>query len=199
MITVGPPPQTGDWCVPDRSYGPGGDVDTLDTRLIDNEPDNPLNQLRDAHGNRMIKQGVLVLATPVGNPDDAARLGHDFLVESKALSSAGQATITGCVTDSRTGMLAALPPGPRGRRHRVRRRGQHVSPRRIQHVDLDDASRVATLSLDAPPDTLQRAAGAARRDDPPAGPQLAPDCAPLRTGPGDTVSGPGDTCPLTLL
>ena len=153
VINVGPPPQPGDWCIPDRSYGPGGDVDTLDTRLIDNEPDNPLNQLRDVNGKRMIKQGVLVLSSPVGNPDDAARLGNDFLVESKALSSAGQATLTGFVTDARTGMLAPY--------HQMRAGDDiefvdaaNTSPRRIQHVDLDGASRVATVALDAPPDTL---------------------------------------------
>jgi hypothetical protein len=154
VITVGPPPLPSDWCVPDRSYGPGGDVDTLDTRLVDNEPDNPLNQLRDANGSRMIKQGVLTLASPVGNPDDAARIGHDFLLEAKQLSSAGQATITGCITDARTGNLAPY--------HQIRA-GDDIefvdaastAPRRIQHADLDDSSRVATLALDSPPDTLQ--------------------------------------------
>ena len=153
-ITVGPPPQPGDWCVPDRTYGPGGDVDTLDTRLIDNEPDNPLNQLRDATGRRMIKEGVLALSSPVGSPDDAARLGHDFLTESKAVTRAGQATITGFVEDARTGMLQPY--------HQMRA-GDDIefvdaastASRRIQHVDLDDASRVATVSLDAPPDTMQ--------------------------------------------
>ena len=176
VITVGPPAASDTapeaWCLPDRTYGPGGDVDTLDTRLIDNEPDNPLNQLRDRNGERMLKQGVLVLSSPVGNPDDAARLGHDFLTESKAVSSAGQATLTGFVEDARTGMLQPY--------HQVRAGDDiefvdaaNTAARRIQHVDLERRLAHGHREPRRPSRHAQRIIGASRRHDSPAGPQLA--------------------------
>lgn len=129
-----------------KSYGPIGSGATFTSvNLTDPDPENPANELG------LVRRSQLPLETVT--PAVALILGTGYLQEFARVDNSGQAHIVGYVEDDR----GALHPY-----WRIRAGDQisfidaaDTSYRRIVKVDCDDASRTASLDIEAPPENLQ--------------------------------------------
>lgn len=128
-----------------RTVGPpGSGCDTVSADLLDDDPENPANELEV---NRWTK-----LQMGTSTPSGAIKVGQRFLEETKALDSSGRAQLVGYVIDSR----GVLHPASRVRG------GDTISfvdsndpsERRIVRADYTHADRTCSIDLDAPPDAL---------------------------------------------
>jgi hypothetical protein len=127
------------------TVGPPGSGATTESALLkDTDPENPANKIG------VIRRDKLVMGTSTAA--GAIQVGQRFLQEQKLLDRSGQARIVGHVTDDH-GVLHPY--------WRIRAGDQisfidasDPSPRRIVKVDHDNASKTASLDLDAPPEGL---------------------------------------------
>jgi hypothetical protein len=125
---------------------PGSGADVEDGRLVDDDPQNPANQLGIQRRN-LLSMGM------TSTSDVAIDVGIAFFNEMKSISRAGAAVIVGWAQDDH----GVVEP------YWKLRAGDEIafvdaadtSYRRIVRVDNNDATRTASLTLDAPPDTLQ--------------------------------------------
>jgi hypothetical protein len=124
---------------------PGSGVDVEDSRLKDSDPANPANVLG------IPRRDKLVMGT--STTSGAIEVGRRFLEEQKLVDRSGRASLVGHVEDDR-GVMHAFSDV---------RAGDAVSfidaadtsYRRIVRVSHDNASKTASVDLDAPPEGLQ--------------------------------------------
>jgi hypothetical protein len=128
-----------------RTVGPpGSGAEATSSQLIDEDPENPLNEI----GIRKYAKLSMGTSTVAG----ATQVGAKFLTEQAELESSGQATIVGYVEDESGVLYPAW----------AIRAGDTIafvdasdpSARRIVHASYEDASRSCQVQLDQPPDSL---------------------------------------------
>lgn len=132
-----------------RMVGPpgfrGGVAATEDAGLLDSDPENPLNEL----GIR--KWALLKMGT--STVEGAKQVGRIFLREQLTLELSGQASLVGYVEDESGILWPAW----------MVRGGDTISfidasipgPRRVVSTSYDDSTKINTLQLDQPPETMQ--------------------------------------------
>lgn len=131
-----------------RSVGPpGSGCNIEDASLLDPDPLNPANQLGiPRYGpNPPINIGT-------GTADMAIRTGQGFLQEQKQFDTSGNATLTGWVEDDR-GVLWPYWK-VRGGDTVSFVDASDTSPRRVVRSEAADATKTASVSLDAPPEAM---------------------------------------------
>lgn len=128
-----------------RTVGPpGSGAETVSSLLIDEDPENPLNEI----GIRKWAKLSMGTSTVAG----ATQVGAIFLRETKALETSGNATIVGHIEDEGGVLYPAW----------AIRAGDSISfvdasdpsPRRVVHASYEDSSKGCTVALDVPPDSL---------------------------------------------
>ncbi len=129
-----------------KTIGPTGSLSDLTTDdLLDDDPLNPANKLG-------IRRWQLLDMNGVSTWWGAVEVGRRFLQESKALDTSGRADISGYVEDDR---------GTRYPAWRIRA-GDTItfldaadpSARRVVKTSYSDDSKVNSIDLDAPPESL---------------------------------------------
>lgn len=132
-----------------RMVGPpgfaGGIPELEDARLLDTDPENPLNQ----EGEK--KWALLKMGT--STVEGAKAVGRKFLEEQKQLETSGQASLVGHVEDENGTLWPAWSV----------RSGDTVAfldaadpaPRRVVSKNYDDPSKTNALQLEQPPDSMQ--------------------------------------------
>lgn len=130
-----------------RTVGPtGSGADTIDNSLADQDPSNPATLAGLNRTFELPNIGVSVAGA-------AIQVGQAWLVEQKAVSTAGQAQITGYVQDSSGVTWPAW----------MIRAGDDITfvdahdpvPRRIVKTSYDNDTKINQLDLDSPPEGLQ--------------------------------------------
>jgi hypothetical protein len=124
---------------------PGSGCDVESVYLRDSDPDNPANRLN------ITRRDKLIMGTSTA--EGAIEVGRRFLEEQKALDRSGRAVIVGHAEDDhgviwpysevKAGDLATFIDAA------------DVSYRRIVKADHDEATKTATIDLDAPPEGLE--------------------------------------------
>jgi hypothetical protein len=131
-----------------RTVGPTGSMaNTIDDRLADLDPSNPVT----AAGLEIYPPNFPNIG--VSTPEAAIRVGQAFLLQQRALSTAGQATIVGHVQDDRGVLFPAW----------AMRAGDRITfvdahdpvPRRIVKAQYSDDTKACQIDLDSPPQALQ--------------------------------------------
>ena len=130
---------------------PGSGADYENARLVDRDPANPLNQVKDFNGNAIVRRAPLSLGT--SESSIAIDVGAEFLDKANGISLAGQAQHVGWIEDFDTGVLHP---------YWAARAGDVISYsdasdtsfRRVSRTDNSDDSKTNGVSLDAPADTL---------------------------------------------
>ncbi len=129
-----------------RSIGPtSSTADTTSTLLTDTDPENPANQL-GIH--RWVKLDMGVVSTPAG----AQEVGRRFLEESRQLDGSGQANLVGYVEDDKGVTRPAWQVHSGDTITFVD--AADKSARRIVRKEYSDATKTATIDIDAPPQGL---------------------------------------------
>jgi hypothetical protein len=131
-----------------RTVGPtGSSANTIDDSLADQDPSNPVT----AAGLEIYPASFPNIG--VSTPAAAIKVGQAFLIQQRALSTAGQATIVGHVQDDRGVLFPAW----------VMRAGDRITfvdahdpvPRRIVKAQYSDDTKACQIDLDSPPQALQ--------------------------------------------
>lgn len=127
---------------------PGSGANVEDARLLDSDPQNPLNELGET---RYGPNPPIAMGT--STPEGAIRVGQAWLQEQKEASTAGSANLVGWVKDDhgvwypaaevRAGDLLAVTDA------------HDPSYRRIVRPEYSDATKTCQVALDQPPDDLQ--------------------------------------------
>ena len=129
-----------------RTVGPpGSGANTEDSSLFDADPQNPATEAGITRNSPPIAMGTSTTAA-------AIKVGQAFLIEQKALSTAGQASLVGYVADS-TGVRWPAWMVRAGDRITFVDAHDPV-PRRVVRAAYDDASRTCQVDLDSPPEGL---------------------------------------------
>lgn len=128
---------------------PGSNANTIDSSLLDTDPENPANQVV-VNGTPLRRWTQVSMGTTTSSA--AIKVGAVFLQEQKIVDTSGQATLTGHVEDTNGVLWPAWKV----------RAGDTVSfvdardpsPRRVVHTSYDDDSKANSIQLDQPPDGL---------------------------------------------
>ena len=129
-----------------RTVGPtGANADTTSDLLLDTDPENPANQLGIR---KWVRLDMGITSTPAG----AQEVGRRFLEESKQLDGSGQAQLVGYVEDDKGITRPAWQVHAGDTITFVD--AADKSARRIVRREYSDASKTATIDIDAPPQGL---------------------------------------------
>jgi hypothetical protein len=134
-----------------RTAGPpGSNCSYIDASLADSDPQNPINEAG-------LRRWAILQASAVPLPQTAIRLGQIFLQEQALLNSSGSAELQGFCEDDAGVIWPAC----------CVRAGDNISftdaadssYRRIVSTQYNDDTRVNSIQLDTPPDTIQAILG----------------------------------------
>jgi hypothetical protein len=129
-----------------RTIGPPGtQCDATDSRLLDSDPQNPVNELG-------IKRYLSLPLSTTSTAAAAIQFGIVYLQQQATITTAGSATLTGYAIDDSSVIWPAW----------MVRAGDWISfidasdtdYRRIVSTQYADSSKTNTIQLDQPPDTL---------------------------------------------
>lgn len=141
--SVGPPGSSVPLNVP---LAQGGTISGQDDSLLDADPLNPINELG-------INRWAILAMPGVSTASAAIKIGQIFLALQRQVNTSGSAVLNGYVEDDKGVIWPAW----------MVRAGDQISfvdaanpnYRRIVSTSYNDDSRVNSLTLDTPPDTLQ--------------------------------------------